>query len=293
MDGERARVDIANGVDQADHAARAAQVEAGQRLSVGRQVEERVAGQHLLAAVCQPVVELALLAGRRVQLVPHVGAAARWPQPGQSQLRAEPVGDRLEVIELADVLPGHHHGDLEAAEARRGQVAHRAQRGGVGARAAYRVVDPGGGAVERDLHVDVVAGGQAAGHRRADLHAVGRELHPDVVGGGVVHQVPEVGPDGGLAAADVHVEHLHPLQLVDHRPALRGSQLARVAAARAGQAVHAGQVAGVRQLPGQADRRVQPVGELLHQRQCCQGLGHELTRAQIIWEAARVSRAAA
>ena len=264
MDGERARVDVADRVDEADHPARAAQVEAGQRLSVGRQVEERVAGQHLLAVGHQPVVELPLLAGRRVQLIPDIGAAARRSQPGQSQLGAEPVGDRLEVIELADVLPGHHHGDLETPEAGLGQVAHRPQRRGVGARAAYRVIDLGGRAVQGDLHVDVVAGGQAASHRRVDLHAVGRELHADVVGGGVVDQVPEVGPNRGLAAADVHVEHLHPLQLVDHRPAFGGAELARVATARAGQAVHAGQVAGVSQFPGQADRRVQPVGELLH-----------------------------
>src|SRR5262249_48041513 len=161
-----------------------------------------------------------------------------------------PVRYRLEVIQLADVLPGHHHRDLEAPESGPGQVAHRPQRGGVRARPADRVVDLLGGAVQRDLHVDVVAGGQAAGYLRAGLDAVGGELHPDVVGGGVVDQVPEVGPDRGLAAADVHVEHLHPLQLVDHRPALGGAQLARVPAARAGQAVDAGQVAGVGQLPG-------------------------------------------
>ena len=54
--------------------------------------------------------------------------------------------------------------------------------------------------------------------------------------------------------------------------ALGGAQLARIAAARAGQAVHAGQVAGVGQLPGQADRRVQAVPELLDQRRG--GHGH-------------------
>src|SRR4029077_15127012 len=127
------------------------------------------------------------------------------------------------------------------------------------------VIDLGGRAVQGDLDVHVVAGGQAFGSVRGDIYSVGGELHPDAVRGGVVDQVPEVGPDRGLAAADVHVEHLHPLQFVDHRPALGGGKLARVAAAGAGQAVHAGQVAGVGQLPGQADRRVQPVGELLDQ----------------------------
>src|SRR6202034_1724528 len=140
----------------------------------------------------------------------------------------------LECFELAGVLPGHHHGDLEAPEARLGQVAHRPQRRFVGARAAHRVVDVGGRAVEGDLDVDVVTGRQAAGDLRGDLHAVGGELHADVVRGGVVHQVPEVRPDRGLAAADVHVEDLHPLQLVDHRPALGGGQLARIPATRAG-----------------------------------------------------------
>ena len=36
-------------------------VEAGQRLAVGGEMEERVAGQHLLAAGHQPVVQLPLL----------------------------------------------------------------------------------------------------------------------------------------------------------------------------------------------------------------------------------------
>src|SRR6266487_3589942 len=61
VDGERARVDVADRVDQADHPARAAQVQARQRVAVGGQVKERVAGQHLLAAGLQPVVELPLL----------------------------------------------------------------------------------------------------------------------------------------------------------------------------------------------------------------------------------------
>ena len=116
VDGERAGVHVADRVDQADHPARAAQVQTRQRVAVGGQVEERVAGQHLLAAGHQPVVQLPLLARGGVQLVPHVRAAAGRPQPGQPQLRAEPVGDRLEVVQLAGVLPGHHHRDLEAPE---------------------------------------------------------------------------------------------------------------------------------------------------------------------------------
>src|SRR5205823_3135569 len=114
VDGERAGVHVAHRVDQADHPARAAQVEAGQR------------------------------------------------------------------------VPG------------RGQVFHRPQRGSVGTRAAHRVVDLGGGAVQGDLHVNVVAARQLAGPVGDDLDPVGGELHPDVVGGGVVDQFPEVGPDGRL-----------------------------------------------------------------------------------------------
>src|SRR5262249_12087585 len=75
----------------------------------------------------------------------------------------------------------------------------------------------------------------------------------------------EVRPHGWFAAADVDVEHLHSLELVDDAPALGGGELPRVAASGARQAVHAGQVAGVGQLPGQADRRVEPVPELLDQ----------------------------
>src|SRR5690606_11564987 len=110
---------------------------------------------------------------------------------------------RLELVELGDVLPGAHHGDLELAEAGRLEVLHGGDGGGVGALAAHRVVDVGGGAVKGDLHVDVVAGGQALGGVGLDAHAVGGELHAHVVRGGVVDQLPEVGPQGGLAAADV------------------------------------------------------------------------------------------
>src|SRR5690348_7793866 len=75
VDGERAGVDVAHRVDQADHPARAAQVEPGQRVAVGSQMKERVAGQHLLTVSHQPVVELALLGGGGMQFVPDVGAA--------------------------------------------------------------------------------------------------------------------------------------------------------------------------------------------------------------------------
>ncbi len=294
MDGERAGVHVADRVDQADHPASAAQVQPGQRRAVAAQVEERVPGEHAAAVRHQPVVQLPLLARGQVQLVPHVGAAAGRAQPGEPELRAEPVGQRLQLVELADVVPGHHDGDLEAGEPRVGQLLHGPQRDRVRPGPAHRVVHLGGGAVQGDLHVHVVAAGQPPGDARSDLDAVGGELDPDVVPGGVVEQVPEVRPDGRLTAADVDVEHLHPLQLVDDRLAFRGAQLPRVTPPRAGQAVHAGQVARVGQLPGQADRRGQPVAELLDQRQRARadrGRGHAASRRQIICAAASVASA--
>src|ERR1700728_2038256 len=162
MDCERARVNVAHRVDQADHTAGPAEVQAGQRPAVRRQVEERVAGQHLLAMRDQPVVELTLLRRGLVELVPGVGAPAGRPQPGQPQLRAVAVGELLELVELGDVVPGDHDRDLEALEPGRPQVLHRPHRGGERAGPAHRVVHLGGRAVQRDLHVHVVARGEPA-----------------------------------------------------------------------------------------------------------------------------------
>ncbi len=164
MDGERAGVDVADRVDQAHHPARAAQVQPGQRarLAEAGQVEERVAGQHPLAVGDQPVVELDLLVGGRMQLVPDVGAAAGRPQPGDAQRRAVSVGQRLEFVELVDVVAGDDDGDLGVRESGVGQVLQGADGHRERAGAADRVVDLGGRAVERDLDVDVVAGGQPA-----------------------------------------------------------------------------------------------------------------------------------
>ena len=90
-----------------------------------------------------------------------------------------------------------------------------------------------------------------------------------MVRGGVVDEFPEVGPDGGLAAADVDVENLHAFKLIDDVHALPGGQLARVALARRGKAVHAGQVAGVGQLPRETDGSVQAAFELFDETGCC------------------------
>jgi hypothetical protein len=277
-DGERAGVDVSHRVDQADDPAGAAEDQPGQRPAVGRQVEERVAGQHVLAVGDEPVVERALLVGRRVQLVPDIRATAARPQPGQPQLRAVAVGERLELVELAEVLPGADDGELRA-HTRVVQVAERPDSRVVRPGTAHRVVDLGGGAVEGDLDVDVAVGGDASRGLGVDLDAVGRELHADVVRGRVVEQLPEVAAHRRLAAADVDVEDLHPLQLVDDGLALLGGQLARVAPAGAGQAVRAGEVARVGELPREADGRVEAECEVLHEGN---GGGHATSRSSSV-----------
>ena len=230
-----------------------------------------------------------------MELVPDVGPPPRRAQPGEPELGPVPVGQRLESVELGDVLPGDHHRQLESDEAGRRHPLHGPDGGGERAGPPDRVVHLGGGAIQGDLHVDVVAGGQALGHLRGDPRAVGRELDPDVVVGGVVDQLPEVAPDGGLAAPDVDVEDLHPLELVDQPLALGGGQLVGIPPTGARQAVHAGQVAGVGELPGQANRRVEPELELVDQPEGGRALGggqcHDPTRSQIIPDSARVARA--
>ncbi len=139
MEHERARVHVADRVDEAHHATGAAQVEPGQGLAEGREVEERVARQHA-GPLHQPVVEAALLLGGRVQLVPCVGTAAGGTQPGEPQLSAVPVGDGLESVELVDVVAGDDDADLERPEAGLGQVVHGPPGGGVGTVAPHRVV---------------------------------------------------------------------------------------------------------------------------------------------------------
>ena len=83
-----------------------------------------------------------------MQFVPHVGAAARGAQPGDAQRGAVPVGQFLEVVELVDIVTGHHDRDLGVAEPRGAQVLQRPHRHRERARAADGVVDLGRRAVE-------------------------------------------------------------------------------------------------------------------------------------------------
>ena len=55
-------------------------------------------------------VDLALLGVGGVQVVPRVGTATRRAQPGDAQLRAVRIGQRLELVELVDVVAGHDDG---------------------------------------------------------------------------------------------------------------------------------------------------------------------------------------
>ncbi len=65
VDHERAGVDVADRVDQADDPTGTTHVEPGQWLFAERvEVEERVAGEHVVAVGEQPVVEIDLLLGR-------------------------------------------------------------------------------------------------------------------------------------------------------------------------------------------------------------------------------------
>src|SRR5215467_507714 len=103
----------------------------------------------------------------------------------------------------------------------------------------------------------------------------------------VIEQVPEVWPDGRLAPADVHVEHLHPVELVDQRLALRGAQLTGIPPPGRRQTVHARQVARVRQLPREADWCHQTALKLLNKARGC----HRSPCSRIMAEPASVASA--
>ena len=155
MQHERTGVDVAHRIDQAHDTAGAAQVESGQRLTERRQMEERVAGEHV-GVIHEPVVELTLLLVGGMERFPRVGATARRAKAGQSELGAVVVGHRLELVDLRDVVAGHHHRDLETLEPGGLEVLHRLNGRGERTFAADMIVGVGVGAVDRDLHIDVV-----------------------------------------------------------------------------------------------------------------------------------------
>ena len=226
-------------------------------------MEEGVTGEHVVAMAEQPLVDGPLLVGRRVQLVPDLCPPARRSEAGEAQLGVGLVGQGLELVELIGVVTGQHDRQLETGESGILQPTHGRHDHVEGAGTTDCVVDLGGGPVEGQLDVDVVAPGQAPGDGVGDAGSVGRELHAHAVVGGVVDELPEVGADGGLAAADIHVEDLHAGELVDEGTALIGDQLAPVAPPGARQTMHTGQIAGVGQLPCQTDGGVEPTFEVV------------------------------
>ena len=195
VDGERAGVDVADGVDQAHHPAGAAQVQPGQRagLAEPRQVEERVAGEHAArrratsqsyswtcwAGVgCSSSHTSAPRPDGRSRVMRRVA-----PYLSASALKSS-SWSTLWRVTTTEILASLNPASL--------QVLQRADRHRERTGTAHRVVDLGGGTVQRDLHVDVVAGGQLRRHLRGDAHSVGGELDPDVVGGRVVDEFPEI-----------------------------------------------------------------------------------------------------
>src|SRR5690606_38325847 len=154
-------------VDEADDAAGAAHVEPGQRVAARVEVEERVAGEHLPAGGEQPLVGLALLGIGRGQLVPGGGAAAGRARAGGPPRCAVRAGERLEPVELVDVVAGDDDADLERTalgdEVGGGEVVHRPAHRVVAAGTTDGVVGGGVGAVEAELDVEVVHRRQPAG----------------------------------------------------------------------------------------------------------------------------------
>ena len=220
-------------------------------------MEERIAGEHV-GVIHEPVVELTLLLVGGMERFPRVGATARRAKAGQSELGAVVVGHRLELVDLRDVVAGHHHRDLETLEPGSLKVLHRLHGRGERTFPADMIVGVGVGSVDRDLHIDVVRFGELLRHLGIDARTVGGELHADAVVDGVADEMPEVLANRGFAATDIDVEDLHPLQFVDDGLALLGREFARVTATRRRQAVHALQVAGVGEFPRETDRGVEP-----------------------------------
>ena len=121
------------------------------------------------------------------------------------------------------------NGNLEFAEPGVLQVLHRCDRCVVRTFAADRVVRNCVGAIETDLDVEIVHLGEALGFGCVDERTVRGELHTDAAADRILQQLEEVAPDHRLAAADIDVEDLEVVQLVEYRLGLVGRELARVA----------------------------------------------------------------
>src|SRR5690606_13842357 len=82
--------------------------------------------------------------------------------------------------------------------------------------------------------------------------------------------------------------HLEVVELVDDAPGLGGGEFARVAAAGRRQTVDARQVAGVRELPRQADRGVEALLELIDEAShAATSIPESTSPARACWNAGR------
>jgi hypothetical protein len=110
-----------------------------------------------------------------------------------------------------------------------GQAVHRPPGGGVAALAPDQVVGGGVEAVEGDLDVEVVHRRQATGRLIGDEGPVVENFTP-MSREMECSTISRVAADGGLATADVDVEDLEVVQLVEHGLGLGRGQLAVSAA---------------------------------------------------------------
>ena len=134
-------------------------------------MKERVAGEHF-GPVQQPSVQLALLSIGGMKFMPAIGTPPRRTKAGKPQLGTEFLGHCFESVNLANVVTGHNHRDFEAGEPGIVQVFHGLLSHLKGTFAAHRIVGCRVCAVYRDLHIDVVHGGEFAGNRGIDSGAV-------------------------------------------------------------------------------------------------------------------------
>ena len=222
---------VADGIDEAHNATSTAKVETRKRFAECREMEERIAGEHLGTGQ-KPVVELNLLCLRRMQVVPGVDAATRRTETGEPKFCAVFVRKRFVRVDLFDIFASHDDGKLELTEVGIAQMVHGGANSGVGAFTAHRVIGYFVDTIKRDLNVDVVHRRQTLGGFGGDATTVGRELHADAFFDAVLDDLEEVGAQHWFATTDVDVEHLHLGELVDNGLHLLGGQLVGIATAR-------------------------------------------------------------
>src|SRR5271154_971792 len=216
-------------------------------------MKERAPGQHV-RSLEQPLIEPTILLPRRVQLLPDIYAPARGAQTRESQFGTVRGGQCFELIKLLHAMTSHDDRNLERAEVRRGQIVHGAPRRVVTADATNSITRESVRAIDGNLHVEIVEARESTSGALIDSRPVRRKLNPDTLIDGVLNEVEEVASNHRFTPADVDVKDLHGGDLVDESLRLGGGQLSRITPSRGGETVCAGQVARVREFPGQTDR---------------------------------------